>query len=87
MLSTQAEALERHQSAHRACTSFPVEPCKRSSADGRNPVEIRAFTVDQPYCFAIEAFNEHGVSAIGRTVCDDQGGGIVSRGQSPSRAY
>jgi hypothetical protein len=31
-------------------------------ADGPNPLEIRALTVGQNYEFAIEAFNENGVS-------------------------
>ncbi len=38
-------------------------------ADGPNPLEIRALTVDQEYCFAIEAFNESGVSPASRVVC------------------
>ncbi len=38
-------------------------------ADEPNPLEIRALTVDQEYCFVIEAFNENGVSPASRAVC------------------
>jgi len=38
-------------------------------SDEANPLEIRALTVDQEYCFAIEAFDENGVSAVSRAVC------------------
>jgi len=38
-------------------------------ADGPTELEIRALTVDQAYCFVIEAFNESGVSAASRAVC------------------
>jgi hypothetical protein len=38
-------------------------------ADGPNPLEIRALTVDQAYCFAIEAFDERGVSPRSPTRC------------------
>jgi hypothetical protein len=37
-------------------------------ADGPDPLEIRALTADQDYCFAIEAFNENGVSPVSRIV-------------------
>lgn len=37
-------------------------------ADGPNPLEIRALTVGQQYYFAVEAFNENGVSGISRVV-------------------
>jgi hypothetical protein len=37
-------------------------------ADAPNPLEIRALTLDQDYFFAIEAFNENGVSAASRVV-------------------
>jgi hypothetical protein len=37
-------------------------------SDGPNPLEIRALTVDQEYSFAIEAFNEVGVSRLSRVV-------------------
>jgi hypothetical protein len=38
-------------------------------ADGPNALEIRALTVDQEYCFAIETFNESGVSPVSQVVC------------------
>jgi hypothetical protein len=38
-------------------------------SDGPNPLEIRALTVGQEYCFAIEAFDENGVSPVSRVVC------------------
>lgn len=38
-------------------------------ADGPTELEIRALTVDQAYCFAIEAFNESGVSPASQAVC------------------
>jgi hypothetical protein len=38
-------------------------------ADGPDPLEIRALTVEQGYCFAIEAFSENGVSPVSRVVC------------------
>ena len=37
-------------------------------ADERNTLEIRALTVGQEYYFAIEAFNENGVSVPGKSV-------------------
>lgn len=37
-------------------------------ADGPNRLEVRALTVDQEYYFAIEAFNESGVSAVSAVV-------------------
>lgn len=37
-------------------------------ADGENKLELRALTVDQDYYFAIEAFNENGVSKISEAV-------------------
>lgn len=37
-------------------------------ADARPALELRALTLDQPYSFAIEAFNENGVSAVSSTV-------------------
>jgi xylan 1,4-beta-xylosidase len=38
-------------------------------ADGPNPLEIRALTVDEEYCFAIEGFNENDVSPASEVVC------------------
>lgn len=37
-------------------------------ADGENKLELRALTVDQDYYFAIETFNENGVSKISEAV-------------------
>jgi xylan 1,4-beta-xylosidase len=37
-------------------------------ADSHNPLEIRALTAGQGYWFAIEAFNENGVSKPSRAV-------------------
>ena len=37
-------------------------------ADAGNRLEVRALTVGQDYWFAIEAFNENGVSAVSEPV-------------------
>jgi xylan 1,4-beta-xylosidase len=38
-------------------------------ADGPNPLEIRALTVEEEYCLAIEGFNENDVSPVSEVVC------------------
>lgn len=38
-------------------------------ADGPNPLEIRALTVEEEYCFTIEGFNENDVSPASEVVC------------------
>jgi hypothetical protein len=37
-------------------------------ADQRTALELRALTVGQAYSFAIEAFNENGVSSVSSVV-------------------
>ncbi len=48
-------------------------PTNRSDKQPAKPFELRALNVGVPYYFAIEAFNEHGVSARSEVVGDGSG--------------
>ncbi len=43
-------------------------PSYQVFADQRTALELRALTVGQAYSFAIEAFNENGVSSVSSVV-------------------
>ncbi len=64
---------ERSIARYRHLLNLPVTQgflarCYQVFADQRPTLELRALTIDQPYSFTIEAFNESGVSKVSKPV-------------------